>query len=80
MREQLRMLARDLGLAPREPRCMRCGGALVPTAKDAVRARIPPRTALWRDEYFVCASCDGLFWQGTHWERIARTLAEALAR
>jgi hypothetical protein len=78
--EQLRMVALDLGLVPREPRCMRCGGALVPVAKDAVRSRIPPRTALWKDEYFVCASCDGLFWQGTHWERITRTLAEALAR
>jgi uncharacterized protein with PIN domain len=79
MREQLRMLALDLGLRPREPRCMRCGGSLVKTEKEAVRARIPPRTALWKDEYFVCVACDGLFWQGTHWERIARTLAEALA-
>jgi len=78
MREQLRMLALDLGLRPREPRCMRCGGALVKTAKEAVRNRIPPRTALWKDDYFVCVACDGLFWQGTHWERIARTLAEAL--
>ena len=80
MREQLRMVALDLGLAPREPRCMCCGGALVKAAKQAVRSRIPPRTALWKDEYFVCAACDRLFWQGTHWERIARTLREALAR
>jgi len=80
MSEQLRMVALDLGLTLREPRCMRCGGALVKAAKEAVRPRIPPRTALWKDEYFVCASCDRLFWQGTHWERIARTLAEALAR
>lgn len=79
MREQLRMVALDLRLRLHEPRCMRCGGALVKAAKDAVRSRIPPRTALWKDEYFVCASCGRLFWQGTHWERIARTLAEALA-
>jgi uncharacterized protein with PIN domain len=78
MREQLRMVMLDLGLTLEKPRCMRCGGALVKAAKQAVRSRIPPRTALWKDEYFVCASCDGLFWQGTHWERIARTLAEAL--
>ena len=80
MSEQLRMVALDLGLNLREPRCMCCGGALVKTPKEAVRSRIPPRTALWKDEYFVCASCDRLFWQGTHWERIARTLAEALPR
>jgi len=80
MSEQLRMVALDLGLTLREPRCMGCGGALVKTAKDAVRSRIPPRTALWKDEYFVCSSCDRLFWQGTHWQRIARTLAGALPR
>ncbi len=45
--------------------------------KDDVRARIPPKTALWKDDYFVCAACDRLFWQGTHWERIAGTLAAA---
>jgi hypothetical protein len=80
MSEQLRMVALDLGLTLHEPRCMRCGGMLEKAAKEAVRPRIPPRTALWKDEYFVCAACGGLFWQGTHWERIARTLAEALPR
>ena len=80
IREQLRMVALDLRLTPREPRCMGCGGALVRAEKESVRSRIPPRTALWKDEYFVCAACDRLFWQGTHWQRIARTLAEVLAR
>ena len=77
MREQLAMVLRDLGLRPREARCMACGGALVPARKEDVHPRIPPRTALWKDEYFVCAACDRLFWQGTHWERIAPALAAA---
>jgi uncharacterized protein with PIN domain len=59
---------------------MRCGGALAPAAKQSVLPRIPPRTALWKDEYFLCVSCDGLFWQGTHWQRIRETLAEAVGR
>lgn len=79
MREQLRMVMRDLGLGLRESRCMSCGGRLVPTPKEGVRARIPPRTARWLDEYFVCAGCDGLFWRGTHWERIERELRQAVA-
>ena len=78
MREQLRLVVRDLDLDLRDARCMTCGGALVPTAKDEVRERIPPRTARWLDEYFVCAGCDGLFWRGTHWERIARELEQAV--
>ncbi len=79
MAEQLKMAALDLGLTLREPRCMACGGALVPTPKEEVRPRIPPRTALWKDDYFVCAECNRLFWRGTHWERIERTLRRAVA-
>ena len=33
------------------------------------------RTALWRDDYFLCAGCDQLYWRGTHWDRIAQALA-----
>jgi uncharacterized protein with PIN domain len=79
MGEQLHAAAVELGLTLRDPRCMACGGGLLPTAKDAVRSRIPPRTALWKDEYFVCAECDRLFWRGTHWERIAATLQRTVA-
>jgi uncharacterized protein with PIN domain len=79
MAEQLHLAAVELGLTLREARCMACGGGLVPTPKEAVRPRIPPRTALWQDEYFVCAECDHLFWRGTHWERIAATLRRTVA-
>ncbi len=75
--EQLRLVFEDLGLRPGAARCMRCGGALGPVAKEAVRARIPPRTALWKDDYFVCRLCDHLYWEGTHWLRIAAALSGA---
>ena len=78
LREQLGMVMRDLGLGLRAPRCMVCGGELRTVDKDAVRPRIPPRTALWKDEYFVCAGCDQLFWQGTHWQRISSALSRVV--
>jgi uncharacterized protein len=65
---------------------MRCGSELRSVPKQEVEARIPPRTARWKDEYFVCVGCDRLYWQGTHWQRIAarlegeRPLAAAAAR
>ena len=79
MKDQLRMVMRDLGLGLRDARCMACGGELVPTPKEAVLPRIPPRTARWLDEYFVCSGCDQLFWKGTHWSRISTALQEAVA-
>ncbi len=53
---------------------------MAPRAKEAVSARIPQRTARWKDEYFVCGGCDQLFWQGTHWERIVPLLQAAAVR
>jgi len=71
---QLGMVLRDLELSPATPRCMACGGALQAVEKAAVRDRIPPRTARWKDAYFVCGRCGQLFWEGTHWERIRERL------
>lgn len=74
--EQLGLVLREYGLPLRDPRCMACGGSLDAVPKDRVRERIPPRTAAWKEEYFVCTGCGGLFWKGTHWERIERRLRE----
>jgi len=71
---QLGVVLRDLDLEPREPRCMACGAELRAVPKREVEARIPPRTARWKDEYFLCAGCGRLYWQGTHWQRIAAQL------
>jgi uncharacterized protein with PIN domain len=68
------MVLRDLGLELRPPRCMACGGRLEPVEKAAVVERIPPRTARWKDTYFVCGGCGRLLWEGTHWERIVGRL------
>jgi uncharacterized protein len=72
--EQLGLVLRDLELARRPPRCMSCGGELRAVPKDEVLERIPPRTRRWKDDYFLCAGCGALFWQGTHWERIVSRL------
>ncbi len=71
---QLGVVLRDLDLEPREPRCMACGAELRAVPKQEVADRIPPRTARWKDEYFLCAGCGRLYWQGTHWERILERL------
>lgn len=78
MREKLALVLHDLALPLREPRCMACGGPLEARAKQDVLARIPPRTARWKDDYFVCAACDRLYWKGTHWLRIETALAAAV--
>ena len=72
--EQLARVFREFRLKLRAPRCMSCGGELRIVDKTEVAARIPPRTARWLNEYFVCTRCDRLFWRGTHWQRIQARL------
>jgi len=72
--EQLMIVLRELQLSLHESRCMHCGGVLRRVEKADVADRIPPRTAVWLDEYFVCADCGQLFWRGTHWKRINEEL------
>jgi len=77
--EQLEWVRHEAPFHLADPRCMACGGALQAAPKASVRERIPPRTALWKDEYWTCARCGRLFWEGTHWERIAARLREVKA-
>jgi len=64
-------------------RCLRCNGLLEPVAAEAVRDRVPPRTAAWCEqmgvrEYRRCADCGQVYWPGTHYERMQRTIARIL--
>jgi len=72
--EQLEFVMHALGLRPRAPRCMACGGRLQTVPRESARPEVPPRTFAWCQEYFRCERCAKLFWRGTHWERIAARL------
>lgn len=79
---QAAAVVRRFGLAGRSDpfaRCSRCNGPVQPVAKAAVAARIPPKTALWLDRYFVCADCDQLYWEGTHLAALRARLGRILA-
>jgi hypothetical protein len=73
--DQLELVFKEFRLRARAPRCMPCGGELLRVDKQAVWSRIPPKTRLWINDYFVCTKCHRLFWQGTHWQRIRAQLA-----
>jgi hypothetical protein len=77
--EQLEWVRHVVPFAVGDPRCMACGGELQAAEKASVSDRIPPRTALWKDEYWTCARCGRLFWEGTHWERIVARLRDVQA-
>jgi len=63
----------------RPGRCPVCNGTLVAVAKSAVRVPIPPRTAAWLDDYWLCSGCGQLFWEGTHVQRLRDRVSHAAA-
>ncbi len=76
--QQLKHVFAEFGLTRTGPRCMKCGGRLDAVPKESVRHEAPPRTFKWLDEFFRCARCEQLFWEGTHWNRIHDRLDQIL--
>jgi len=70
---QLAEVLRRFRLADRiagHGRCATCNGELAATPRPDVPVPIPPRTAAWLDDYWLCRTCGKLFWEGTHVQRL----------
>jgi uncharacterized protein len=74
--EQLGFVLRAFDLQRKESRCMACSGELHEVAKADVADAAPPRSFAAYDRFWACASCNKLYWHGTHWTRIVRGLEE----
>lgn len=66
------------GPVARFGRCSVCNGRLRAVDRTDIEERIPPRTALWLDDYYLCERCDRLYWHGTHFLALRRRLAPLL--
>jgi uncharacterized protein with PIN domain len=75
--QQLAFVLQRLHLPLGSARCMACGGALAAVAKERLRDRVPARSFAWAESFYECVRCARLFWQGTHWQRIADRLEKA---
>jgi hypothetical protein len=60
-------------------RCLRCNGELEPVAKAAIQERLEPLTRRYYDEFARCRVCGGVFWKGSHHQRMAAFAERVLA-
>jgi hypothetical protein len=60
-------------------RCLRCNSLLEPIAKKQVIERLPPRTRTVFEEFWICRSCDQVYWKGSHYERMSQLVHRTLA-
>lgn len=81
-REQLLDVLRrfDLGdcLKP-FTRCIECNTILERIDKDSVLARLPERVRQHEGDFRWCATCDRVYWDGSHVERMKRFIADVIA-
>jgi len=71
-RLDLARLARPFSL------CMECNAPLQTIDKQAVCDRVPPGAWHEHDEFWTCAQCHRVYWQGSHWRRMRQLVDEML--
>ena len=52
-------------------RCIHCNGLLHAVEKSAVFDRLEPKTKLYYNEFQQCEVCGQVYWQGSHFARMA---------
>jgi len=74
---QLRLMFERLDLS-RSARpfslCLRCNAPLQGISKAQVLDRLPPSVRTLHERFSTCPICHGVFWEGTHWQRMRALL------
>jgi uncharacterized protein with PIN domain len=60
-------------------RCPKCNAMLEPVPKGEVDDKVPQATLQMQSEFWKCAGCGQIYWHGSHWQKILRTLHDAKA-
>ncbi len=61
---------------PLKMRCSVCNGDLKEKSKLDILNRIPEGTAKNYDDFWECSKCFQIYWLGSHWEDIKKTISE----
>ena len=59
-------------------RCGECNGALQESSPEAVSDRVPEGVARRFRRFWICAGCNRVYWQGTHYQTLIRRVSDAL--
>ena len=60
-------------------RCLRCNSVLKSVSKESIADRIPSKTKEFCDEYTCCQFCDKIYWKGTHFIKMNKTIDHILS-
>ena len=52
-------------------RCIKCNGKLEKIEKEKIIQQLEPLTQKYFDTFFRCTHCQGIFWEGSHFDRMS---------
>jgi uncharacterized protein len=59
-------------------RCIRCNGLAEPVEKARIEHLLEPKTRLYYDEFHRCRDCGQIYWRGSHYQHMRRTIETLL--
>ncbi|MFZ5845151.1 MAG: Mut7-C RNAse domain-containing protein, partial [Patescibacteria group bacterium] len=57
-------------------RCTICNQELSSIDKTKIKEKVPVYVYNTQENFFICAVCNRIYWQGTHWGNVKKTLEE----
>lgn len=57
-------------------RCLNCSGLLEPVDKAEIVDQLEPKTKQYYDDFQRCRTCGQIYWQGSHFDKLAAFLAD----
>jgi uncharacterized protein len=75
--QQLKQVVQDLGLTNHShtfSRCIACNGSLEMVAKETILPLLGKNTKEYYHEFWQCNNCKRIYWKGSHYERMLKTI------
>jgi uncharacterized protein with PIN domain len=79
IKEQLEEVLKTIKVRP-DPqvmfsRCIICNVELVGIEREKISNRVPEYVLRTQEDFTACPNCQRIYWSGTHWGNVAKTLA-----
>src|SRR3990167_10799559 len=55
-------------------RCLLCNSLLKKISKEKIIDRLPRKVREFQNEFYYCKACDKIFWKGSHYTKMMKTI------
>jgi len=82
IKEQVAEVIKKLEIIPDKSmmftRCLLCNVGLVAVEKEKIKDKVPEYVFKTQKDFITCPKCNRIYWQGTHWGNVEKTLEEIM--